>query len=248
MLPRKFDTTFALKAIGLTDQLSGTEKRVAVTLLDHYNRKTGRCDPSQQTIATLLSVDRRTVNRAIKRFVKIGFFRRSRHKGNNHCNSYQPCWDRFRALEENWKLARRKHANRFGGEKMSLSERQDCPSTDGDAISQTFSNNSIPLTSSHATDPAARPDESAVMQFEELPDLGIFAVRLEKRLGKASFQSWFRSVRLVEASDETIVLSAETKFFASRIEQQFETQVLDCFRPEYPAVIRLRVLVRDSTG
>ena len=61
MLPKKLDTTLALKAICLTDKLTGTEKRFAVALLDHFNRKTGRCDPSYETLAKLLGVNRRTV-------------------------------------------------------------------------------------------------------------------------------------------------------------------------------------------
>ena len=34
MLPKKFDTTLALKAISLTDRLNGTEKRIAAALLE----------------------------------------------------------------------------------------------------------------------------------------------------------------------------------------------------------------------
>ena len=39
------DSLLAHKAINLSDDLSGSEKRVAAAIIDHYNRKTGQCDP-----------------------------------------------------------------------------------------------------------------------------------------------------------------------------------------------------------
>jgi len=59
------DTLIAHKAINLSEELSGTEKRVAATIIDHFNRKTGQCDPALGSIAKLLGVSRRTVIRAI---------------------------------------------------------------------------------------------------------------------------------------------------------------------------------------
>jgi hypothetical protein len=55
------DTFVAHKAISLAEDLTGTEKRVAATIIDHFNRKTGRCDPALGSIARLLGVSRRTV-------------------------------------------------------------------------------------------------------------------------------------------------------------------------------------------
>jgi hypothetical protein len=90
MLPQKFDITLALKAIALTDRLNGTEKRIAVAVLDHFNRKTGRCDPSYETLAKLLRVHPRTIGRGVTKVVKVGFLKKVRHGGNNRCNSYRP--------------------------------------------------------------------------------------------------------------------------------------------------------------
>jgi hypothetical protein len=52
------DTFVAHKAISLAEDLTGTEKRVAATIIDHFNRKTGRCDPALGSIARLLGVSR----------------------------------------------------------------------------------------------------------------------------------------------------------------------------------------------
>src|SRR5216684_2277831 len=59
------DTFVAHKAISLAEDLTGTEKRVAATIIDHFNRKTGRCDPALGSIARLLGLGRRTIIRAV---------------------------------------------------------------------------------------------------------------------------------------------------------------------------------------
>jgi DNA-binding transcriptional ArsR family regulator len=104
MLPRSLDTLIAHKVINLTPELSATEKRVAGAILEHFNRNTRRCDPSINRIARLLGVSRRTVLRAIHRLEKLGLFRKRRHGGHFHCNSYEPVWTRFYELDAEWKI------------------------------------------------------------------------------------------------------------------------------------------------
>jgi hypothetical protein len=244
MLPQKFDTTLALKAIGLSDKLNGTEKRVATVLLDHFNRQTGRCDPSQDTIATLLQMHRRTVVRAIKKVVKVGLFRMVRHGGNNHCNSYQPCWVFFRAAEERWKGQRREHADRFAHPSLSPSGGQTCRTGDDDNVSQTCSNNIIPLTSSRQLSANAQLKSSVSPGVDSADGLGIFGKRIEEKLGKEVFGAWFQNVHFVEETGGRIILSAVTRHAKSYIEQQFEPKVLECFHPEYPDAVRIEVILR----
>lgn len=100
--PRRLDTLIAYKAINLSSEFSGSEKRVAGAIVDHFNRKTGQCDPSLDRIAGLLGISRRTVIRAVKRMQKAGWFRKDRHGGHFHRNSYQPIWTRFREFEAKW--------------------------------------------------------------------------------------------------------------------------------------------------
>jgi hypothetical protein len=56
----------AHKVLSLDAELSGTEKRVAAVLIDSFNRKTGQCDPGLNRIASLLSLDRRTVKHRLR--------------------------------------------------------------------------------------------------------------------------------------------------------------------------------------
>ena len=140
------DTFIALKAIGLADDLTGTEKRVGVALTDHFNRKTGQCDPSLASIARLLGVSRRTVIRAIGVLVQNGYFRKTRHGGKFHRNSYEPVWSRFRANETKWNALRTAASRRHVAAELSPLQRRGCHldgATDG---TQTYSKNHLNKT------------------------------------------------------------------------------------------------------
>jgi hypothetical protein len=137
---RPLDTLLAHKIINLSD-LSGTEKRIAGTLIDSFNRKTGQCDPSLDRIAELVGVHRRTVIRAMPRLESSGLFRCVRHGGNLHRNRYEPVWERFQQLERLWR-------SRFGGKalksvvtSMSPSQRQSCHLGGDQNVTQTYRSN-----------------------------------------------------------------------------------------------------------
>jgi DnaA N-terminal domain len=241
MLPNKLDITLALKAIALANNATAAEKRIAAAVLDHFNRKTGRCDPSYETIAAILSINVRTVGRGITKFAKINFFKVIIHGGVRQCNSYQPNWPLFRTIETEWRRRRREYANRFKAPEMSCSTRQGCPPGEGQIALQTYSNNILPLTSS------ANEVLQNVPQVESgLPSngLGVFAARIEKRLGRPIYHSWFRNVGLVEATDGTVILSANSEQIKNRIEQWYGIDILECFEPEYENIVRVDVIVR----
>jgi hypothetical protein len=143
------DILFAFKHIALSDQLNGTEKQFAAFLIDSYNQKTGRCDPSEETAAYILRKHKRTIIRAGNRLVSLKLFSKRRHGGNNHCNHYQPNWEMFRERERAYKERRSAYSKRFERPKLSPSECQPCPSRDDNPVTQTSSNNNIPLTSPH---------------------------------------------------------------------------------------------------
>lgn len=249
MLPKKLDTTLALKAICLTDKLNGAEKRIAVALLDHFNRTTGRCDPSYETLAELLSINRRTVGRGVTKLVKTKFFTMARHGGIGNTNSYQPSWALYRDLEERWKRDRRQHATRHARQKMSPLPGQPCPASGGEGALQTCSTNFIPLTSSRAEPMKASTENRAVAVSsssspEAVRGLDIFDARIAKRLGKEVHHAWFRNVHFVEVTDGIITLSVDNKQIKSRIEQWYGTDILKCFEPEYMNAVRVDVIVR----
>lgn len=146
MLPQKLDMLLAFKAISLSDVLTGSEKRILATILDHFNQKTGQCDPSLGGMAELLSVDRRTVMRAIKRAEQLGLFRKVRHGGKFHRNHYAPAWPHFRRIEESWRQKKREQRLRHERRNVSPFQGQKSHSAGGEVAPQT-----CPINHSHET-------------------------------------------------------------------------------------------------
>jgi hypothetical protein len=149
MFADKLDTLLAYKAIALSADLSTTEKRVASALIDSFNYRTTQCDPSLGRIAKLLGVHRRTVIRAWPKLEASRMFRKVRHGGKSHRNSYEPVWSRFRELDAQWKA-------RFGADKLarepkaSLFQRQTCQVAGDVPVTQTSLRNQSEETKAEA--------------------------------------------------------------------------------------------------
>lgn len=97
------DVLIAHKVINLDAELSGADKAVAAAIVEHFNRTTGRCDPSLHRIARLLGLSERTVIRSTNRLAKAGLVLKARHQGHFSCNSYLPNWSYFRRRHNEWK-------------------------------------------------------------------------------------------------------------------------------------------------
>src|ERR1044071_8510573 len=102
MPTRPLDTLLGFKALSLVGGLNENDRRVGATLLEHFNRKTGRCDPSLGRIARLLDIDTRTVIRSIRHLEEAGLLRKHRHGGNLNRNQYEPIWLKLAELEAAW--------------------------------------------------------------------------------------------------------------------------------------------------
>jgi len=151
MLPQRLDMLFAFKALALTEDLTATQKRVAVTIVDSFNRKTAQCDPGLNRIAYLLSVSRRTVIRAVSALEGRRLLVKTRHGGKSHRNSYEPNWLAFREIESRWAaLKATRHWQAVPQEMTPLVVTPECQSA-GDADG-TQTN---PINSSHLTLPAS---------------------------------------------------------------------------------------------
>lgn len=102
---RQNDLLFAYMALTLVAGLSGNDRRVAGAILDHYNKKTGQCDPSGDGLAAKLGIDRKTVVTATARLCgEYKFFRKVSHGGFSHRASYSPQWSEFRKVVDDWNV------------------------------------------------------------------------------------------------------------------------------------------------
>ncbi len=141
----KNDILFAHMAIGLVPDLSSAAKRVGAAILEHFNRKTARCDPSVERLARLLGLDEKTIRRATNDLVAIGLFKKSSHGGRHHTAAYSPNWQRFRSIVADWNARmrsgegeKRASTNRA---KMSGNTGQKCPVEPGRNALQTVRTN-----------------------------------------------------------------------------------------------------------
>src|ERR1044072_3997498 len=116
---KSLDILLGFKAFGLARELNDSDRRVGCALLDHYNQRTTQCDPSLETLAVLTGMSRRSVIRSVNRLARQGFFRRVRHGGKYHRNSYEPGWDRLRAVEMRWRDLRKMNSQRFGTKELA---------------------------------------------------------------------------------------------------------------------------------
>jgi hypothetical protein len=167
---RPLDLLLAFKAIALTPLLIDGEKRVACVLLDHYNRKTGQCDPSLGTIAKLLDVNRRTAIRAVTRLDQLGFILRKVHGGKFHRNSYMPVWEKFRQIEAHWKARRNQQQNNLARSNVSPWQRPDSHVESVDGVTQTYLNNSSQVISDVGSPSLRSPSANEWLDKKGLPN------------------------------------------------------------------------------
>jgi len=96
------DVLFALKAVCLKPELSAATRRVAAAIIDHFNRKTGQCDPSIGRLMKLLKISRAAVIRATNELDELGLIEKKSHGGKSHRTAYLPNWPKFRAFVKDW--------------------------------------------------------------------------------------------------------------------------------------------------
>lgn len=121
MPSKSYDIIAALKAIGLSPASSAAH-RVAGALLDHFNRKTGQCDPSVERLAWLLEIDTKTVKTATAQLCALGLFKKSSHGGYGHRASYAPQWQEYNRLMDAWQAKMKSKSPRSSGAKTPPSD------------------------------------------------------------------------------------------------------------------------------
>jgi hypothetical protein len=138
---RPLDILFGLKAINLAPGLKNNDRAIGAALLDHYNRKTGQCDPGLERIAKLLGISTRSVIRSMPRIEAAGLFRKVRHGGNSNRNRYEPDWQRFREIDAAWSARMHADSRARRVTKVSSGARQSCHIGGDRPVTQTCPSN-----------------------------------------------------------------------------------------------------------
>ncbi len=96
------DILFAHKALSLYPGLTDASRRVGAAIIDHFNKRTGQCDPSIQRLATMLGIGQASVSRATEKLHNLGLIEKLSHGGKSHRSRYVPNWERFHAVVADW--------------------------------------------------------------------------------------------------------------------------------------------------
>lgn len=110
-LPGRTGKTMAYYALCMDKKLSSAAKAVGACLVDHFNRRTGQCDPGVNRIADKTELHRASVFRALKELEKYGYVVRDQYGGNSHRNSYQIVWGRMCNVVERSKPSQERDGN-----------------------------------------------------------------------------------------------------------------------------------------
>lgn len=146
---RENDILFAYKALTFVDGLSLSAVRVGGAILDHFNHKTGQCDPSVERLAALLGMDRASVLRATKALHDAGLIEKIKHGGHSHRTCYLPCWAKLNAVVADWSAAMKGVGSRVESKKLTSgivakmrpSQSQECDFDSRRIATQTYRSN-----------------------------------------------------------------------------------------------------------
>lgn len=147
------DILFAHKALNVMAGVTEATRRVAGAIIDHFNKRTGQCDPSIGRLATLLGMDEKTVRRATAILDEKGIITKDSHGGKGHRARYLPNWELFQAIVADWdarmKTGSARRTIRSEAPKTEAAKRtispgstgRDCPVKPGEIALQTLRSN-----------------------------------------------------------------------------------------------------------
>ena len=121
-------------ALHFHQKLSPSARRVGAALIEHFNRRSGQCNPTVARLAELLETDQKTIKRATAELDRYGLISKVRVSGSRRTN-YQPNWSALATVYSDWRA-------RFGGQdlgaKMSPYEGQIRPHSGDKNVPQTY--------------------------------------------------------------------------------------------------------------
>jgi predicted transcriptional regulator len=141
----RHDVAIGRKALLIAPGLSAADMRVGGAILDHFNKRTGQCDPSIARLAALLGIDEKTVRRATNELCAQGLFQKSSHGGKSFRAEYRPQWSKFREIIGDWDRRMRCIDDPERGDEnraeMPADPGRKCPVTPGENVRQTHVSN-----------------------------------------------------------------------------------------------------------
>lgn len=100
------DILFAHIALHVVPDLSPSARRVGAAIIEHFNKRTGQCDPSIERLGRLLGLSPTSVKAATAELCRgdSALFDRIVNGGHSHRTAYLPRWDRLNDIIADWDL------------------------------------------------------------------------------------------------------------------------------------------------
>jgi len=223
----------AFKALCLCEDLSATERRVLAALIEHFNRKTARCDPSLGRIALLLGVNRRTVIRAVNTLDRKHYVVRIRHGGLYHRNSYAPNWDFFSKINVGWKSRWDALSHSRGAPAVSPLKRSDCHQGSGENVPQTSSLNQLHKTFEKAPPRQinasqhdfASPSPSGHSDSRMAPRRPHFSPSSKEAASDSAHRRWTADLMKIIAADERLMAAVNDAMTSQMVADATEAEL-----------------------
>ncbi len=122
----------AFKVLCLAPDLTNSDKKVAAAMLEHRNRRNGRCDPSIETLSSECGLCERSVKRSVVALAAASLFTVLRHRSYSGRNSYILNLDELNRRDSAWRNLLSTLAERRRVSRMAPGQGQSLPQ-DGDA-------------------------------------------------------------------------------------------------------------------
>ena len=223
--------------LALDRDLSHVAFRVACVIGSHFNRHRGDTYVKQETIARVMGVSERTVWTAILGLERGGYLIVERRElgvratdgrrvcgGRGVANTYLPAFQRSQVAATNSGLKLAARCELLWKERSQKAARKVAASCDPTLSSPSEKNPSRSCETAHT--------------------LGPEGDHLKLTIGVDAFASWFGQVKVEELSENTVKLSAPTRFIRARIMQDYSAAVLDCWKAGHPMIERVEIIVR----
>ncbi|WP_150523137.1 helix-turn-helix domain-containing protein [Roseibium sediminis] len=202
------DALFAYKALAIMPDLSAASRRVAGAIIDHFNKKTGQCDPSVGRLTKLLRISRAAVLRATKELDELGLIQKQSHGGKSHRTAYLPNWQMFRAVVEDWDHGM-KSGDRPSEGLPKVSELK--PSTSQSCDHSGLKNETQTRRKNPSNKPIERNSVASRAQIDNLPNKSIKTDWSLKGKGRKEQVSFFHSPQHAKTPSRSEVARAKAQ-------------------------------------
>jgi hypothetical protein len=253
--------------LALDQRITDATFRIACVISTHFGNKSGLAYVSKKKLAEITGLDERTVGRASTLLEHLGYLIVQRREvgerrdgrrvfgGRGTANEYLPAIDsvQISATDRGLRLVNRAREQWEKVEKQKqdsdvllLEIKQDSdvllPENESRTFDELKQDSRVLPTLTSPTE-----KNSSRARGPSCPDgLGPFGAIINKRVGDATYRSWFATASIVSETPDSVTIEVEDKYRRDHIIAQFGPQILACCQAAKPTVSRVDIVVRQA--